>query len=141
METIELRKKSYPDICSNKGCWNKASGVLCGTCRSRKSRLADPVKYAYHNIKNRAKQRGKVFTLTLEYFRKFCIKTEYIAGKNRSAEGYTVDRIRNEDGYTDDNIQMLIKKDNIKKYLNFDWQHRIATVTEFPPMKEEDKIF
>lgn len=116
--------------CQTKYCRNKTKYVgYCSTCRSKKCRDKDPVRYAFNNIRNRAKQRGLAFTITLEQFRQFCIKTRFIAGKGRSSESYTIDRIYNGVGYHIDNIQVLRKCDNVRKYyLSYDWEHKIATV-------------
>jgi ribosomal protein L19 len=128
--------------CQTPYCRNEAKGKHCVTCRVRKHRAADPVKYAYNNIKNRAKQRGLAFTITLEDFRRFCIKTKFIAGKGRSAESYTIDRIYNNVGYHIDNIQVLKKGDNVRKYyLSYDWERKIATVmkpVDFENTNEEN---
>lgn len=136
MKTPELKQNIVKGKCAAKYCTNKAERTkFCNTCRSRKSRLSDPVRYAFWNLRNRAKQRNIAFTITLEQFRAFCVKTKFIAGKGRSADSFTIDRIYNNVGYHIDNIQVLTKKQNIKKYyLCYDWEHKIATVmkpTEF----------
>jgi hypothetical protein len=124
-----LKQNRKKGECAAKFCRNEAAGVLCNTCRSRKSRLSDPVRYAWWNLRNRAKQRSIAFTITLEQFRAFCVKTQFIAGKGRSADSYTIDRIYNNVGYHIDNIQVLTKSQNVKKYyLSYDWEHKIATV-------------
>jgi hypothetical protein len=128
--------------CKTPYCRNKAKNGLCSTCRSRKCRAADPVRYAFNNIRNRAKQRGLAFTITLDQFRKFCIKTRFMAGKGRSADSYTIDRIYNGVGYHIDNIQVLRKGDNVRKYyLSYDWERKIASVmkpVEFENTEEEN---
>jgi hypothetical protein len=101
----------------------------CGTCRCRTWRKNNPVKYSYNNLKNRAKQRGKVFTISFEYFEKFCYKTNYIKGKGRTATSSTVDRKIEELGYIPGNLQKLPLNKNIRKrYLLYDWQTKTATV-------------
>lgn len=99
----------------------------CGTCANKRWRV-DPIRASYNNLKSNAKRRKKVFTITLAYFTKFCYRTDYIAGKGRTADSYTVDRIIEELGYIPGNIQKLKNTDNVKKYLNYDWQHGVATV-------------
>lgn len=86
------------------------------------------MKAAFQTLRQNARRRGKEFTLTFEDFEAFCYAFDYIAGKGRKAKSYTVDRIDNEKGYTRDNIQMLTKSDNVKKYLSYDWQTRTAVV-------------
>lgn len=131
MKPPRLIQRPKPGVCANAGCRNKVNGgiTLCSTCRSQKSRLADPVKYAYYNLKNRAKQRNIVFTITIQQFREFCHKTRYMAGKGRTADSYTIDRKHEDIGYHADNIQVLAKKDNVVKYyLNYDWRTKEAII-------------
>jgi hypothetical protein len=134
-------KKKTDDICSNKRCRNIAYGrIFCSTCRSRKTREADPIRYAFNNVKARATKDHIAFTLTLEIFRKFCYRTKYHLKKGRSIDGYNVDRIKEgrewENGYHEWNIQCLKKGKNIRKY--YDWKKQKAVLTEtLPPTKKE----
>lgn len=91
----------------------------CGTCRCRSWRKANPEKYAYNNIKNRAKQRGKPFTISFEYFLKFCYRYDYISRKGRTSKSLTADRKIEELGYIEGNLQAKPLRQNIKKY--YDW--------------------
>lgn len=122
MTEVVIRKRKLKGICQNKGCKNDPKGrTLCGTCRSRKYRLADPVRYAYNNHKSRAAKANIPFDLTLEEFREFCIEHIYIQSKSRAAEGYTLDRIIDDPakgyhGYRRDNIQVLTNAENSRKY-------------------------
>jgi hypothetical protein len=118
LKDIVINKTRRKGRCSNRGCDNKASGVLCGSCRSRKCRINDPVRYAFNNIKNRAKQRDIFFDLTLEQFRKFCVKTEYMKKKGRFIGSFDVDRkIEGKyPGYTYNNLKTEDKLINIRKY-------------------------
>lgn len=125
-----------------KKCKNKTrkgtrcgTGQLCGSCYSRRSRAADPVRYAFNNLKNRAKQRNKEFSLTLDQFRQWCHKYNYIQGKGKHADGYTVDRIDNDKGYHIDNIQPMKNRDNASKgtkRLVYNWWDDTATVVTVP---------
>ncbi len=121
---FQLKKNKAAGHCSVKYCSNKAVGSLCSTCRSRKTRMADPVRYAFNNLRNRAKQRGILFTITLEQFRQWCHKVKYVGLPGRSAESYTVDRIHNDLGYHADNIQLMTRRDNVKKYFTYDWREK-----------------
>lgn len=102
--------------------------TLCDPCRNKKRREADPVRTSYENLKFNAKRRGKVFTITLAYFRRFCYRTDYIAGKGRTADSYTVDRIKEWLGYIPGNIQKMTNGDNVRKYLEYCWQTKEAKV-------------
>ena len=120
----EFKKHIVKGRCSTKYCNNKAVGKLCSTCRSRKCRENDKVRYAFNNLRNHAKERDIVFTITLEQFRQWCSKVKYIGFAGRSAESYTIDRIHNDLGYHIDNIKVLTKKDNVKKYFYYDYREK-----------------
>lgn len=107
------------NLCSRLYCTNKKyrSGNLCSKHRKRKYRQENKLKAAYQNLRTNAKRRGKEFSITLEEFEKFCIKTEYIKRKGRSKDSYSIDRINDEKGYTIDNITILSISKNIKKEL------------------------
>lgn len=99
----------------------------CHTCRSKQSRQRDKVRAAFTNLKSNAKRRKKEFEITLDQFRAWCTKVKYIGHCTRSPEGYTIDRINNQLGYTLDNIQVLTRSDNVKKYFQYDYQTKFAT--------------
>lgn len=113
-------------MCETKYCRRKphAGRKLCSTCRTRKYRLEHPVESSYQNLKQNAKRRGKIFDLTLDQFREFCVRTNYIQGKGTSKESYHIDRIDENIGYTIDNLQILTNTQNIKKYLKFSEDER-----------------
>lgn len=73
------------------------------------------MELAYTTLRCNARRRGKEFTLTLDQFKQFCIKTEYLAGRGRTKTGYHIDRIEDDKGYTIDNIQKLTNTENITK--------------------------
>lgn len=119
--------------CLTPGCRKKTSaGKHCPTCRVRKSRAADPVRYAYNTTKHNAKRRGKPFELTFEQFKAFCYREDYIQGKGKTKESLSIDCIINELGYVEGNIRALPLAENArkgcKKILHYDWQTGYATV-------------
>jgi hypothetical protein len=122
--------------CITRQCRNSvaSAGKSCSTCRSRKCRKADPVRYAFNNIRNRAKQRNILFTITLEQFRTWCHKVKYIGLKGRSSESYTIDRKHNDLGYHLDNIQVMTNRENVKKYFMYDWRTKTGRVIEGSPV-------
>lgn len=119
-----------------KNCGNKKP--FCSTCRSRQTRERDPIRASFVWLRNNAKRRGKVFTITLAYFRRFCYRTKYMKGKGRSADSYTVDRIIEELGYIPGNLQVLKNGANVRKYLNYDWQTEEARVVTVGRPKDKD---
>lgn len=92
------------------------------------------MKAAYDNLKWNAWRRGKPFTITFAYFQKFCFKTDYIAGKGRSKESYSVDCKIAIKGYVPGNLQCLTLSDNakkgVKKMLVYDWEHKQGFVIQ-----------
>lgn len=89
----------------------------CSTCQRKKF----PIKYAYQTLKDNAKRRGKEFTISLEDFEDFCIKTNYIAKKGIYKDTFHIDRIKEQEGYTKENIQTLTNSENVRKYLKYYW--------------------
>ena len=142
MNAIILTKEPKKGRCQNVECGKKCKGKLCSTCRCRKSRLADPIRYAYNNLKNRAKERGVYFDLTIEQFRKFCYKTEYHLKKGRGVGSYDIDRIKEgkTPGYTISNIRIHEKVKNIKKYWRW-WSKKSEREIELPDIPKEDLPF
>lgn len=97
--------------CSNLA---KAKG-LCGYHYQQEWRKQNLMKYAYNNLKSNAKSRGKDFDLTFEEFSKFAIETDYIGKKGKTSTSYSIDRIKNELGYTLSNIRVLPLGENSRK--------------------------
>lgn len=131
MEPIILTKEPKKGRCQNVECSKKCKGALCGTCRCRKSRLADPIRYAFNNKKNRAEQRGIFWDLTIEEFRAFCYKTEYHLKKGRGIGSFDIDRKveGKKPGYTLSNIRIMDKVKNIKKYWRY-WHKKVEREAE-----------
>lgn len=119
-----------PGICKSKGCKNPKvkQRNFCYKCASRKWRADNPLKAAYNALRDNAKRRGKEFDLTLKQFEKFCIKTEYLIGKGKKKESYSIDRKDDNKGYTLSNIRILtlsentLKENNRRKILKYDYQ-------------------
>jgi hypothetical protein len=96
--------------CSTPYCRRKATGSLCKTCQSRKWRKDNPVRSAWLNLRNNAKRRGVLFTITFEQFEKWCVKVKYIGFAGRNSDSFTIDRRHNGIGYHIDNIQVMSKR-------------------------------
>lgn len=75
-----------------------------------------------------------LFTITLDQFREWCTKVTYIGFASRASEGYTIDRKYNDIGYHLDNIQVMTKRDNIKKYFHYDYRSKAANVVTDDPV-------
>lgn len=106
-------------------------------------RSKNPVRYAYQTLKDNAKRRGKTFLISLEYFKQFCKRTDYIAGKGRMKESYSVDCIDPRKGYVEGNLQCITLSDNTKKMhsdkkiLSYDYVTGTAFVTKLTAAEQE----
>lgn len=118
-------KKEKVNNCKNKTCKNKTEFKgYCSTCRSRRTREKDHIRYVWLNLKNRAKQRPKDFTITLDEFREWCKENNF------PEEGQSVDRKKNEHGYHIWNIEKMPLIDNIRKYYDHDRHQTYTPVIE-----------
>ena len=75
-------------------------------------RANNPIKAAYVQLRDNAKRRRKIFTLTLEEFTSFCMATTYLDEKGRERHCLTIDRIDWDEGYHLWNLQVLTHKEN-----------------------------
>lgn len=114
-----LARKKAEGICRHYGCSNQArhGGSDCETCKSRKGRLANPVRYAFDMLKRSAAKRSIHFELTYEEFAKFSMETGYVERMGRGHGDLTIDRIRSSEGYKLGNIRALTYEDNVTKKL------------------------
>lgn len=86
--------------------------------QSRKWRAKNPTRAAFIILKFNAKRRGIPFEITYDYFRQFAFKTKLITSKGREADSMSVDRINNDVGYVEGNLQVMSLSDNgYKGYL------------------------
>lgn len=124
--------------CSTPYCKNKVPGnYQCNKCRSKKWREANPIKYSFYNLRNRARRDNIPFTIVFEDFEKWCVNVHYIGMKRgRGANARTVDRRYNDIGYHIDNIQVMEKRDNVIKYFSYDFRVKKAFVYEIPASNE-----
>jgi len=108
-------------ICAAGGCNRQTNGKMqrCPCCQKRKWRANNPVRSAYNNLKNNADRRGKEFTISFQYFKKFVVATDYIKRKGRSSTCYHIDRIDESKGYIPGNLQLLTNAENNRKYVRY----------------------
>ncbi len=117
--------------------------TICYACKSRRYQISQPIRATYHRLKGHAKARGKEFSITFEYFTKFYIEVDYIAKKGRSSTSIHIDRIKEELGYIEGNLQSLENAENVKKYKRWIDRDRnnksvFKTITIKPPDKSTD---
>lgn len=159
MTSVEPRERRIPGLCLNKNCNNfsKTGNAYCGTCRNRKAKMNDPIRYAYNNLKAHAKKRvfiktgeiGIPFTITLEQFRRWCRKVKYTGQYGRTVDSFDIDREEGLEGYHIWNIKKLKKLKNIEKYhkvekkLSFYWNNKERkpgfAAQELPPEQQDDE--
>jgi len=125
--------KKSKNKCKTKYCRGFRGGrsLYCNSCRHDRERNADPVKYCYDQLKRNARRRGKIFTITLEYWRQFCYRSDYIQNKGKMRESYTVDCFDPGLGYIEGNIRALPNHQNAAKgnrKLMYDYMSGEATV-------------
>lgn len=91
----------------------------CCSCNYLKKKQSNPIRLAYSSLKGHAKERGKTFTLTLEQFTEFCVKSDYINKKGTKKYSFHIDRKDETKGYEVGNIQLLTNTENVRKYVRF----------------------
>ena len=107
--------------CTTKYCRNERAKhrTVCWKCRAKKWKAKNPEAYHFNALRNNARRRGKEFDLTLEQFKEFCEKTNYMERKGKSGAALTIDRIVSTKGYTAGNLRVLSHYDNTShKYDN-----------------------
>jgi len=106
-----------PRICVTLRCSRpKATGrTLCHRCKAQREKEINPLAYTYSRLKQNAKRRGKIFTITIKEFRQFVAGTRYMELKGRGATNLSIDRKDNSKGYEAGNLQILTVSENIRK--------------------------
>ena len=108
----------------------------CTRCRRRKWKSANPLRYAFGNLRRRAKQRGKSFTLAFEEYKEFAERTDYHKLKGKSSLSLSIDRIDNSKGYEAGNIRTLRLSENSRKQ-HVDFYRRQFENESFVPSTED----
>lgn len=121
--------------CETEYCKKAAKkGYFCYSCEKRKYADKNPVKYAYQVLRNNAKRRGHRFTITLQDFIRFCVKTKILIGRGRYKDCYSIDRIDESKGYEPGNLQMMTVSANRLKYshkqIKYDHESKIGRVVK-----------
>lgn len=142
---ISEQNFSLMNRCQTTFCRQLTKHTHCWKCKKRVYRNKYPVRAAYQNLKSNARRRGKPFDISLAEFELFCYHTRLLTGRGRSKDSYTIDRIRNQEGYTLGNIQVLTRSKNSSKgknppieYLDYDWETGFARVVK--PARYEETV-
>ena len=88
---------------------------LCFKHKREKQKIENPLRYWFDILRQNAKRREIDFGLTIEEFKLFCDRTNYLEKKGQDAGSYTIDRIKNSIGYYLDNLQVLTLSQNSRK--------------------------
>lgn len=111
---FKIAKNKNKNLCSAFRCGRprKSKDRFCSKHRHRYNKHNDPEAYTFNLLRSNARRRGKVFTITLEYFRAFCDFTDYIELKGRKSKCLSVDRKDPLKGYEPGNLQPLTVSQN-----------------------------
>lgn len=106
-----------PGECCAYRCKNscKKNDRFCAKHRHRYTKEVNPVNYVYDTLRCNAHRRGKLFTISKEYFIKFCEETGYLEKRGKTGKSASIDRIDPNKGYEEGNIQVLSLSANSSK--------------------------
>ncbi len=101
--------------CNTPWCRNRVrpGRRKCHTCRGRLWAAGHPELVSFYNLRKSAKRRGHDFSLTLEEFLQFAVKYDYLNKRGRHAEGFTINRIRDWEGYHVGNLEVITNSANV----------------------------
>jgi len=75
-------------------------------------RARNPIQAHFHDLRNRAQQRGHEFTITLAEYTKFWNESGYGEKHGKTKESFSIDRIKPELGYIPGNIRAKTLSEN-----------------------------
>jgi len=112
--------------------------VFCSKHKHERFKEVNPIAYHYNFTKSNAKRRKRPFTLTMEYFKQWCIDNNYIELKGRYKDSMTIDCDKEELGYADGNIQIMSNSSNLKKrWVKWRQQQDIEVPDDYVPPPPE----
>jgi len=113
--------KKRKGICLLKFCTSRVhksktnTRRYCAKHQRQYEKEQNPVSYFFSVLKQNARRRNVKFELTVDEFRKFCEKTNYIALKGKGAGKMTIDRRDPREGYNYKNLRILEHGQNSRK--------------------------
>lgn len=143
---MSKKKQQKRQPCRIKGCrrLSRPGYKMCTTCDKKIWREKYPMKAAFQTLRQNARRRKKPFAITFEYFRRFCYRTKYMAGKGRTKDSFSIDCKKNELGYVKGNIRKLTVAQNAAKgtkKLVYDWETKHAFVVTEIKTEDTDNPF
>jgi hypothetical protein len=117
VEFFVLKSQPTPGRCCVRLCRNEAEKHrrFCRRCRQRRFMEDNPVSYTFSQLKKSARRRGIPFLLSMADWESFCEATGYHYLRGRTADELSIDRKRDGDPYSIDNIQILTVSENTAK--------------------------
>lgn len=118
LDKVMIIAKSKPKhLCQAKRCkaCKAPKKKFCSKHHAQSQKQNNLVGYTYNLLKQNAKTRKKVFTITLQDFKDFCNETGYLETKGRTKLKSSIDRKDHTKGYEKGNLQLLSVSDNSKK--------------------------
>lgn len=111
-------KNKKPHLCVAYRCLNNkgTNDRFCYKHRKRYKKETNLLAYTYDLLKQNAKRRKKIFTISLDYFRKWCRDNNYLKLKGKSAKSASIDRDNPNLGYVEGNLKLLSLSANSKKH-------------------------
>lgn len=123
-------------FCRGKVNKKKEHSPYCTGCRREMWREKNPLKYSFGNLRRRAKQRGKDFSLTFEQYREFAIKTDYARLKGKTSLSLSINRKDNSQGYHHWNIEAITLSSNSRRQFVPYFARQIENSTYEPSAEE-----
>jgi hypothetical protein len=85
---------------------------LCSKCRARQWKERFPLRYSFHHLRNRARERGHTFEISFAQYKEFARSTGYADLKGKHSSSLSIHRIDNSIGYRADNISCVTMSEN-----------------------------
>ena len=112
---MKITIKCKTPFCRSEADPKRCHSPYCSRCRTRRFKDAHPLRYSFGKLRNRAKERGKEFSLTFGEYESFAIKTDYARMKGKTSLSLSIDRIKNNEGYHVGNIRAITLAENSRK--------------------------
>lgn len=112
-----LKKRTLPGMCPVARC-HKCTGKkkkYCDNHHKMAWRLGNPARAKFDNLRTHARARGRRFTITFADFLAVTDLQTYVDSSGTTKHCYSIDRIKNELGYTPGNLRVIPIGENSAK--------------------------
>jgi hypothetical protein len=104
--------------CWKKRCRNErghgGKSRLCHKHERQRQKEINPTRYYFDHHRNNARNRRIPWQITIEQFRDWCARTDFISMK-QAKDDWTINRIDARKGYKIDNIEIVTRSANSKQ--------------------------